>query len=84
MPMKRGSEALRQTMQRKTGAVWSVRLYWRYFRILYQKTGSVAAATNAFMQKSAKDTARVDLFGKNSCVHSTKPSHVPIPLLNNN
>lgn len=56
-------EALRQTMPRgKLERYGAYDFIGRYFAFRYQKTGSVAGATNAFMQKYGDDAKRVDQF----------------------
>lgn len=58
-------EALRQTMPRgKLERYGAYDFIGRYFAFKYQKTGSVASATNGFMQKYGDDAKRINQFEK--------------------
>jgi hypothetical protein len=56
-------EALRATMPKgKLERYGAYDFIGRYFAFRYERTGSVSAATNTFMQKYGKDGSRVDMF----------------------
>jgi len=59
-------------MQKENWSGMERTTYWRYFAFLYQKTGSVAAATMRSSRIRQETTARVDLFGKiHACIQQT-------------